>query len=106
VNCGGGGHRPANCDGWGRARGGREAALGSDCAIQEHECLLQTRVGTYLTGIREVSLEYPYFYLFKSAEISDTSLICIRKYPRGIRIRYGIRHRYMSFVKYLRDCAS
>jgi hypothetical protein len=50
--------------------------------------------------VSEFSMEYPFFYLFKSAEISDTSPIRIREYPRGISIRYGIRHWYVSFVKY------
>jgi hypothetical protein len=59
-----GGHIPTNCGGWGRARGGRETALGSDYAIQEHECILQTRVGTYPVGIGEVSMEYPSFFIY------------------------------------------
>jgi hypothetical protein len=45
------------------------------------------------------------FYLFKFTGIPDTPQIRIWKYPRSIRIRYGIRHRYVSFVKYPRIIA-
>jgi hypothetical protein len=49
--------------------------LGSGYAIQEHECILRTRVGTYPAGIREVSMEYPSFFYLN-----------LQKYP--IRLRY------------------
>jgi hypothetical protein len=47
-------------------------------------------------------MEYPSFFIYLNLQ---KYLIRIRKYPRGIRIRYSIRHRYMSFVKYPRIIA-